>query len=169
MKKRKKGFIVKSQSVKEISMKRVVLFCFLLSSVAFASSVKGAAVQNFTVSGKELTVTVVNQSDKPITGYDIRVDITLPDGQPMFHEFTELYPVGKSLAAHESVIKTFDLGVESAVVKARLIVAIYSNSTAEAEKQEKLDQILLMRRNALKDLKLSPEEFNAYVNVRRLP
>ena len=148
---------------------RITLFC-LLSLTASAATPKGAVVQNFTVNGKEIKLTILNQSEQPINGYDVRIEETLPDGSQTFSEETEdVGPRGKNLLAHESVVKTYDLGSEVTVVKPRIVVVIYSNGTAESEKKETLDQILSVRQKAVRDLKLTPDEIKTYVNVRRLP
>jgi hypothetical protein len=149
---------------------RITLFCLLSLSAAYAATPKGAVVQNFTVNGKEIKVTILNQSEQPINEYTIRIEMTLPDGTQTFSERTEdVGPRGKNLAAHESVVKTYDLGVEVSAVKPRIVVVIYGNGTAESEKKETLDQILSVRQKAVRDLKLTPDEIKTYVNVRRLP
>jgi hypothetical protein len=138
---------------------------------AYAATPKGAVVQNFVVNGKEIKVTVLNQSEQPINGYTVRIEMTLRSGNQTFSEETEdVGPRGKNLLAHESIVKTYDLGViDVAVVKPRIVVVIYANGTAESERKETLDQILSVRQKAVRDLKLTPDEIKTYVNVRRLP
>jgi hypothetical protein len=148
---------------------RVTLFC-LLSLTAYAVTPQGAIVQHFVVNGKEVKVTVLNQSNQPINEYTVRIEMTLTDGSQTFEEETEdVGPRGRNLLAHESVEKTYQLGSEASVVKPRVVVVIYGNGTAEAEKQATLDQILSVRQKAVRDLKLTPEEQKTYLNVRRLP
>lgn len=157
-------------NTKEPSMFRATLLCLTLLTAAYAATSKGAVVQNFVVNGKEIKITTINQSDQSINGYTIRIEMTLPDGRQTFEEETELYPPrGKTLLPHQTVVNTYELGGEVSAVQPRIVVALYNNGTAEAEKQATLDQVLSMRVKAARDLKLTPDEIKTYVNVRRLP
>jgi hypothetical protein len=126
-----------------------MLLCLSLLAAAHAATPQGATVQDFVVNDKgvpnhstrEVRLTILNQSDLPISCYTVRIEMTMPDGSQTFAEETEdSGPRGKALLAHQSIEKTYDLGTDASVIKPRIVVVIYNNGTAESEKKETLDK-----------------------------
>jgi hypothetical protein len=135
------------------------LLCLSLSAFAL----NGASVQQVSLDKKTTSITVVNQSNHDITGFTISIDETTPDGRVEHSEYTEDYGplTGKTLRAHESVIETYHFGTEPTAVTAKIIVAIYNDSTAESDNKGTLDQILSVRMGIAKALRLSATTLSA--------
>jgi hypothetical protein len=146
----------------------VTLLCLSFLAAAYAVTPEGAVVQHVTIQDATATITVLNQSQHGITGFTLGIDTTMPDGKVDHSEYTTDYgPRGKTLLPHQT--EDVKYPAASVDVKAKVVVAIYSDGTAETEKKATLDQILSVREEAVRDLKLTPNEIKTYVNVRRLP
>jgi hypothetical protein len=137
-----------------------LLFCFS-SYASFA--VSGASIQTITLDQKTASITVLNTSDRDITGYTVALTATFEGGRERRSEYTTDYGplTGKVLRAHQTATEPYQWQEAPLTVDGKVIVVIYNNGTAEADTKETLNQIVSVRAAIAKALRFSADTLNA--------
>jgi hypothetical protein len=133
------------------------LLCLSLLTAAYAATPQGAIVQAINISGKVASITVLNTTDKPITGVSLALVAHFADGHEEPSEYTEDYGplTGQVIAPHQVGVIAKPYASDPTSVDARVSMVIYKDGTAEASNPRTLNDIIAERVGTLKALQAS--------------
>ena len=146
--------------MKQASMKLLVILPFLLTVQLYAK-VDGAIIQSVKVDGPEVTVTVLNQSEKPIESLSYDVHAHFKDGHEMGAGSSS---TGALLQPHQVKVEKQTIGSwqdPPTKVEAVVTFIIYADGIAETDNEDQLDEMISMNDRSAKTTKLLVELLKA--------